>query len=246
MHIKRHNICWLAIIKTRTHTVGLCSVFMFSFVENTDVAAMATAPPPAAAPAAPAATGPPTGHVVGDLNDPEYLNWYKANRTLNVTIDVLRQVCLTELKSFHKSLLKKHTNTPCSKPCTYNDIVTRGKVTIPCPSNVCPKWISDIISEKTNTKTRLTWQNSEFPLWQTEPWQIAKIYMDKGQDRACIKPDGTDAAGIVQLLLNNKRFTSIMDTKKVDDVSICSFVALYPFLNSFVVLVLVLYESYSM
>ena len=139
--------------------------------------AMATAPPAAAASAAAG----PTGQVIGDLNDPEYINWYKANRTLNVTTDVLRPVCVTQMQSFHNSLLTKHTSAACGK-CTSKNIKP-GTVPISCPSNVCNKWITDIMSERTKTNTRLNWQNSDFSLWQSEPWQLAKIYMDKGQDK---------------------------------------------------------------
>ena len=177
---------------------------------------MATGPPAAAASSA-------AGTVVGDLNDPEYVNWCKTIRALNQTIDVLRHVCLSEIKCFHDTLVQKHTASRCGKPCTHNDITYHrkgGSWSISCPSNVCSKWLPDIVKERTKKSTRLTWHNSDFSQWQTQPWQLAKIYMDHGQDIACISASDTDAAGIVQLLLNCKRFTSVMDTTKVDAVSL--------------------------
>lgn len=173
---------------------------------------MATAPPATAASAV-------AGQVVGDLNDPKYVNWYKTNRVLNLTIEVLRPVCLAEMRSFHSSLLQKYTSASCGKPCTHSDIHGNWrKLSISCPSNVCSKWLPDLVKERMTNLTRLTWQNSDFSQWQTQPWQLAKVYMDHGQDIACVNPTDTDAAGIVQLLLNCKRFKKVVVPTKVDAV----------------------------
>jgi len=43
--------------------------------------------------------------------------------------------------------------------------------------------------------------------------------MGVGQDSACVNPADTDAAGIVQLLMNFKEFKNVLDTTKVDAVS---------------------------
>ena len=179
-----------------------------------------------AAAASPAATPTVSGQVVGDLNDPDYINWYKANRALHCTIDVLRPVCFAEIQTFHNSLLLNHGPGTCSKPCSHSDIITHGKWgswSIPCPNKVCSKWLSDIVRGKSTKSTRLNWQNSEFSQWQTTPWQLAKVYMDHGQDRSCVLPADTDAAGIVQMLQNFKSFSNMMDTTKVEAVSVCSF-----------------------
>ena len=191
---------------------------MLSLVEITDVTAMATAPP-AAAPSAAAGT------VEGDLNDPEYVNWCKTITALDRTIEVLRPFCLSEIKSFHNTLVQKHTLSSCGKPCTNSDITYHskgGSWSITCPNNVCSRWLPDIVRERATKSTRLYWQNSDVSQWQTQPWQLAKPFMDSVQDPACISPDGADVAGILQLLLNCKRFKNVMDTKKVDAVSLCS------------------------
>ena len=191
---------------------------MLSLVEITDVTAMATAPPATAASAV-------AGTVVADLNDPEYVNWCKTIRALNRTIDALRHVCLSEIKNFHDTLVQKHTTSPCGKPCTHNDIIYRskwGSWSIRCPSKVCSRWLPDIVRERTTKSTRLNWQNSDVSQWQTQPWQLAKPFMDSVQERACIDPAETDATGILQLLLNYKPFKNVMDTNKVDAVSLCS------------------------
>ena len=193
---------------------------MLSLVEITDVTAMATAPPAAAASAA-------AGTVVGDLNDPEYVNWIKTIGALDQTIDVLRHVCLSEIESFHDTLVQKHTPSPCGKPCTHTDISYSkwwwwGSWSITCPTKVCSRWLPDIVRERTTKSTRLNWQNSDVSQWQTQPWQLAKPFMDRVQDRACVDPADTDATGILQLLLNCKRFKNIVDTKKVDAVSLYS------------------------
>ena len=192
---------------------------LLSFVGNTTLKTMAAAPSAAAAPTV-------TGAVVGDLNNTDYLNWLKANKALHCTIDVLRQVCFTEMQNFHNLLLQKHGDAQCSVPCSHSDIRPHGKLeswSIPCPSSVCSDWLADIVRGRIKKSTRLSWQNSDFSQWQKEPWQIAKIYMDHGQDVACVNPADTDAAGIVRLMLNFDGFKNVLDTTKVDAVSLCSF-----------------------
>ena len=180
--------------------------------------------------------------LVGDLQDPEYVNWLKANRALHRTIDLLRNVCLAEMQTFQQLLLGKHGSTTCSKPCTHSDIITthgrwRGW-SIACPStpNVCSQWLVDIVREKLRQSTRLYWENSDFSQWQTQPWQIAKIFMES-QDRACIRPADTDAAGILQLLMNCKLFKNMMTWAKLDAVRPCWY-----YYNVCVRVVCVLYE----
>ena len=166
---------------------------------------------------------------VGDLHDPGYVNWLKSNRAFHRTIEVLRDVCWAEIQIFHKSLLRKHGGTPCNKPCTYKDVVTCDKGSswsIPCPSptNVCYMWLADIVGEKFSKSTRLYWQNSDFSQWQTQPWQIAKVFIEK-IDRASISPIDTDAAGVLQLLLNCKRFKNMTNRANVAEVSSCYFLS---------------------
>ena len=177
----------------------------------------------AAASAAPT----PTRRVVGNLDDPKYLNWLKANRALHRTVEVLRNVCWVEMQFFQNSLLSKHGSTRCSKPCTHKDVITHDKGkswSVPCPTRVCSNWLADIVREKSWKSTRLRWQNSDLNQWQAQPWQIAKVYMDR-EDRACINPTNTDAAGVLQLLINCKRFKTMMDSNRVKAVSSCSFLS---------------------
>ena len=165
--------------------------------------------------------------LVGDLHDPEYVNWLKSNRALHCTIDVLRDVCLTEIKKFHTSLLSKHGRTPCSTICTHKDVTYHrwaNDWSIPC--HVCSQWLVDIVREKFKKSTTLFWQNSDFSQWQTEPWQIAKMFMER-QDTACVSPADTDTAGILQFLMNCKLFKKMVTWKKLDSVSPCSFQSLF-------------------
>ena len=161
------------------------------------------------------------GSVVGDLNDSEYINWFKANRAMHYTIVVLRGVCLVEVTKFHKFLVNRHGNKTCTV-CTHAHVKKKTWCTwsINCPLNVCSAWLDDIVDEKTADYTQLTWKNSTFSEWQTEPWQIAKIYMNSGQPIAAVKPDDTDAAGIIQLLQNFKGLQGVLDKTNVDAVSL--------------------------
>ena len=178
-------------------------------------------------------TGASTGplHVVGDLNDPEYLNWFKANRALNCVVDALRSVCVDEVNNFHTSLLHAHGPTECNASCTCINIKepVKWKWSIYCPNNVCSNWLPDIVAERATPYTRLNLTNSTVSQWQSKPWQIAKIYMDPGKDIASVDPADTDAAGIIQLLLNFKRLRKVVDQKKVVKVNLYSFYSVFLF-----------------
>ena len=63
-------------------------------------------------------------------------------------------------------------------------------------------------------------RNANISDWPLEPWQMAKVYMDKGQKQASVDPSETDASGILQLMLNCKRFKGIVDITKVAVVRI--------------------------
>ena len=159
--------------------------------------------------------------VVGLLNDRDYIRWLKATQALNWTVDVLRNFCDTEMQTFHQMLVGRCGGILSSGPCSSSDArCVRGRWTINCPRSVCSKWLSEIAAWRTQNSTKLTMSNADIRQWPLQYWQVSKVYMGAGQDQSNLNPLDTDASGVLQLLNNCKHFANIVDTTKVDAVSI--------------------------
>ena len=171
------------------------------------------------------ATGGTTG-VIGQQNDPEYLNWIKATRALHTTMEALRSFCNAQMNHMHSLLQLSHVThgrTRCSVPCSGSNI-TYGRNTnaysINCPNNVCSQWLAGIASYRATRRTRLNTDNCDVSQWPEEPWQLAKAFMNPGQDPAIVAPSDTDASGILNLLINCSFFIPLVDTKNTKAVRV--------------------------
>ena len=161
-----------------------------------------------------------TAGVIGQLNDPAYLNWLKATRALHITMEALRTFCQARMNGLHQLLLLKYGVTQCSGTCSSTNITyntNTNNYVINCPSNVCSRWLADIMAERATPTTRLTFGNCDISQWPVEPWQIAKAFMNN-QNPSSVNPNDTDASGILQLLKNCKYFTPFLDKRKADAV----------------------------
>ena len=182
------------------------------------VAPAPPAPPaPAAAPAPPALPLSVPSPVVGDLNDEDYIRWLKATQALSLTIEVLRQFCDREMKTFHQSLLVRCRGaTTCSSSLCIFD--ARGRLLYGCP--VCKRWWTEIQANRTLTTTKLMPINADFRQWPVQHWQVAKVFMGAGQDPSSVNAASTDPSGVIALMRNCKHFVGKVDMAKVDAVSI--------------------------
>ena len=176
-----------------------------------------------------AAAAPPGANpVVGQLNNPAYIRWLKATHALNWTVGVLRTFCDVEVKKLHQLLVNQCGGTPCNGPCSSSHVqFVARQWTINCPTNVCSNWLSAIAARRTRSNTRLAMSNVDIRQWQLQPWQVAKTYMGTGQDQSSTNSSDTDASGIIQLITNCKHFATIIDTTKVDAVSIHAYLPTY-------------------
>ena len=89
--------------------------------------------------------------------------------------------------------------------------------------NVCAKrrgeWKKDIISQLT-PRTVPCWKNTDKSKWETDAWEIAKVFMGPGQGAFRAGAADTDPIGLLQLVLNCQLFTScISNRQSFDDVS---------------------------
>ena len=154
--------------------------------------------------------------VIGQLNNPEYLNWVKATRAVHITMEAMRTFCQVKMQDLHQQLLLKHGGTQCSGTCSSTNITynrSTNNYVMNCPNSVCSGWLADIVAKRATTTTRLTFGNCDISQWPVQPWQIAKAFMNK-QEPSSVSPNDTDASGILQLLKNCKYFTPFLDTNK--------------------------------
>lgn len=165
-----------------------------------------------------------TSFVKVNYNDPNYKNWLKVGRALQLTAKAMTPFCTDVIKSFHNSLKISIGSNVCSSGCTSRDI---KKKSITCGSNVCNRWLSGIVPELATSQ--FSWHNTTVDQWPVAPWQIGKIFMGAGQDETNTNPLKTDPAGILQLTINCKQFDQHF-TNKDKVKKVCShscFVSLY-------------------
>ena len=162
-------------------------------------------------------------YFVDQLNDPEYINWLKASRALLITVDGLRRFCQAQMKNFHQTLLFNINKgeTLCTVPCSHTcRELKRNPIRISWPEDVCLKWLDGIAQERGWGGTPLTWKNSDISQLPNEPWQLAKVYMDPGREDSSNSAADTDPSGILNLMVNCKRFDALFDgIRKVHAVS---------------------------
>ena len=89
--------------------------------------------------------------------------------------------------------------------------------------NLCAKrrdeWKKDIISQLT-PRTNACWVNTDKSKWETDAWEIAKVFMGPGQGAFRAGAADTDPIGLLQLALNCQLFTScISNRQSFDNVS---------------------------
>ena len=212
------NICGVLFVvgytvyNKKNHNIGITYITHVTFVVLSVIGYTVNA-------AMAAALGGTVG-VIGQLNDPQYLNWIKATRAMHNTMEALRTFCQARMNGLHQLLLLKHGATQCSGPCSCGNIRyirNTNNYVINCPNNVCSQWLADIVAERATPTTRLKFGNCDISQWPVQPWQIAKVFMDR-QDPSTVSPNDTDASGILQLLKNCKYFTPFLDTRKADAV----------------------------
>ncbi|KAI0231402.1 hypothetical protein LSAT2_018234 [Lamellibrachia satsuma] len=149
--------------------------------------------------------------MVTRFQDPDYVNWVKAGQALLCTTEGMYTFCEDPIKRYHLALHRKFPRQPCSGPC---------RVVALC--NVCAKrrgeWKKDIISQLT-PRTVPCWMNTDKSKWETDAWEIAKVFMGPGQGAFRAGAADTDPIGLLQLVLNCQLFTScISNRQSFDDV----------------------------
>ena len=131
------------------------------------------------------------------LQDHGYKAWIKVGLCLNLAKEVLNDFADDKSRQFHQAVLNKLTNKSICNHATVN----RGRVSC-CSCNNCQAFVDEI--DQQNQKSfpfqKHNWTNSDMALWPTNPWEMAKVFMNAGQKATQRSPVDTDLSGILNFI----------------------------------------------
>ena len=135
------------------------------------------------------------------LQDLGYKDWIKAGLCLSFAKEGLKDFAVDRSKQFHKAVLdtlKRNGNPSCNGICNHATI-NWGRVS--CCNN-CQAFVDEI--DQQNQKSfkfkQHNWKNSDMTLWLTNPWEMAKVFMNDGQKPTQRSPVDTDLSGILNFI----------------------------------------------
>ena len=147
------------------------------------------------------------------LQDPGYRRFFLAGLTCDLLCVQLEPYLLHVIGDLHADLLKnRHT-----KPVCHNNSNTYKEVKA-CPQLSCGSSVKFLDRCHKNGSIHQGWKNSELERWETQPWALALLFMNPGQDPATnTKPTHTDISGVLNMMLHCTRFG--INRTLVEDVS---------------------------
>ncbi|XP_034557913.1 uncharacterized protein CXorf38-like [Notolabrus celidotus] len=130
------------------------------------------------------------------LNNREYKNWLKAGQCLRILKEGLHPFISLDMRAFHGDLLNK--NTQLRKPCSTSACKPKGnQLTSAC--RTCSEWQKEILKHHRHRDPIVNWDNCFPPRWRTDPWELAKAYMPRGQSKVK-SADQCDASALLNLI----------------------------------------------
>ena len=155
------------------------------------------------------------------LKDNEYKLWIKDGLCLSYAKKGLEQFAeerSNKTHAFIKTAVQKGANvkTPdgdikaTNKICDHAKVVKVGnRWTLGC-CNDCEIYIKEIVKLCKHTPRgqpqfkleQSNWANSDVQLWPSKPWEMAKVYMNKGQKPFNVQPTAkqTDLSGLLNFI----------------------------------------------
>ncbi|XP_048866044.1 uncharacterized protein si:ch211-91p5.3 isoform X2 [Brienomyrus brachyistius] len=109
------------------------------------------------------------------FKDENYKNWLKTTLSLQLLRHGLGDFIEKESETYHSSLRKKLGDAECTRKCQSH------KDSNLCET--CKKWREEIFNNHKNKKGNIYWENCEPYKWSTDKWEVAKVYMPKGNKK---------------------------------------------------------------
>ena len=144
------------------------------------------------------------------LKDPDYINWVKAGLCLIHTKSGIEEFADAVSQSLHQSILNNIVPTFASAAqpiCGVN--IARHKLTAICAHPYCQNFIKEVINigfdpNHAFTVNRWNLDNCDTAQWHSHHWQVAKLFMNRGQEPTHVDPRETDMSGIINFLSHCK------------------------------------------
>ena len=144
------------------------------------------------------------------LKDPDYINWVKAGLCLIHTKSGLEEFAEASSQLLHRSILNSiiPTFASAAKPiCGVN--IARQKLIATCLDQYCQNFIKEVINigfdpNHTFTVNHGNLGSCDIGQWHSHHWQVAKLFMNRGQDPSHVHPRETDMSGIINFLFHCK------------------------------------------
>ena len=161
------------------------------------------------------------------LNDSEYKNWVKAGICLLYTKQGLEDFVANKCKQLHQNVLDNLTKSSVintGQPVCGVTINRQRLVNI-CHHPYCQAFLRAVIKEGIDPKYPFTPRygnlaNTNVSLWHSQPYELAKLFMNAGQQPTQSGPAETDLSGIINFLAHcqvpSKQISSV---HLIDEVS---------------------------
>ncbi|KAL6481516.1 hypothetical protein MHYP_G00095960 [Metynnis hypsauchen] len=128
------------------------------------------------------------------FSDENYKNWLKAAESLYILRNNIRDFVEKETETYHRSLRETLQGEICVKKCKKSPLC--GK---------CEQWKEKILQSRAGKGAGVHWDNVEPHRWPTEKWEVAKVYMPRGQSgHRCFEQ--FDIAAILNFMVHCKHF----------------------------------------
>ncbi|XP_066562971.1 uncharacterized protein LOC136751338 isoform X2 [Amia ocellicauda] len=111
----------------------------------------------------------------------KYKNWLKTTMSLQLLRSSLEDFLENETETFHSRLRSKLEERVCESrpPCD-----SRGcgpqRTKAPQMCAACTDWKNEILSNHSSGKGIIYWNNCKPHLWSSQKWEVAKVYMPRG------------------------------------------------------------------
>ncbi|XP_026867604.2 uncharacterized protein CXorf38 homolog [Electrophorus electricus] len=131
------------------------------------------------------------------LNEVGYKNWLKAGYCLMKVKDGLCGFVDNEMRDFHNVVINSNTILLRGTTCQSNCRPKNNQFQSVCA--LCSEWKREIVKHHTKPYSVINWGNCRPWLWPTEPWELAKAFMPRGQT-GVTRAEHCDAAALLNLL----------------------------------------------
>ena len=144
--------------------------------------------------------------VEKDLEDEGYIRWVQSSTCLGLAKESIESFALQRSNVLHQNV-KTNLKDRSSEydMCKHPKVVKVGnKWEMNCKCSGCQSYIDALVSlcYKDFTFSAGNWNNADIRLWPTDPWEMAKVYMNPNQKANQTSPQETDLSGILNFLAN--------------------------------------------